>query len=78
MIIEQRDKQNINSKVFAISIMTAIYVINHYKVDAVRLKIANALELSFTYSFVLCSLSSILNLFPYFFVWGAICVKIEP
>ena len=45
MIIEQRDKQEINSKAFAIPILTATYLINHYKPDAVIIGIANVLEL---------------------------------
>ena len=44
MIIEQRDKQKINSKAFAIPILTAILA------DAVRIGIANALELIFRLS----------------------------
>ena len=50
VITEQRDKQNINSKAFAILILTACYLINHYKPDAVRIGIANALELIFCLS----------------------------
>ena len=57
MIIEQRDK---HSKAFAIPILTAIYVINHDKPDAVRIWIANALELIFRLS--LCSMISELHL----------------
>ena len=45
MIIEQRDKREINSKTFAIPILTAMYLINHYKPDAVRIGMANVLEL---------------------------------
>ena len=43
----------IDSKAFAIPILTDSYLINHYKPDAVRIGIANALELIFRLS--LCS-----------------------
>ena len=56
MIIEQRDKRKINSKAFAIPILTAIT----YKTDAVRIGIANALELIFRLTF--CSMITELHL----------------
>ena len=60
MIIEQRDKREINSKTFAIPILTATYLINHYKPDAVRIGRANVLELISRLS--LCSMITELHL----------------
>ena len=51
MITEKWDKQKINSKTFAIPILTASYLIDHYKTDAVRIGIANVL-----YNFLLIPL----------------------
>ena len=48
-------KTKVNSKAFAIPILTAMYII---KADAVRIGIANALELTF----VLCITTIVLNL----------------
>ena len=50
---DQGISKKINSKAFAVPILTAAYLINHYKPDAVRIGIANALELIFAYPFVL-------------------------
>ena len=60
VIIAQRDKREINSKTFAIPILTTTYLVNHYKPDAVRIGIANVLELISHLS--LCSMITELRL----------------
>ena len=58
MIIEQWDKQKINSKTFAIPILTASVLMVDY--TAVRIGIANVLELIFRLSH--CSMITELQL----------------
>ena len=53
-------KTKINSEVSAIPILTAVYLINHYKTDSVRIGIANVLELIFCVSH--CSMITELHL----------------
>ena len=60
MELSDRRTQKINSKAFTVPILTACYLINHYKTDVVRIGIANALELIFHLS--LCSMITELHL----------------
>ena len=59
-MIEQRDKQKINPKIFATYFYSDCYLTNHYKTDAVRIQIANVLQLIFHLS--LCSMITELRL----------------